>query len=578
VRKSPAPPLWFLGARLTFCLMRGVVRGARLLVAAVVVATVAGALGGCQGGRADHAGAPSPAVVVDGGSGDTDSSDDGPGSASDDASEREEGTASDASPATTPGGPGGNAGDSSTDAGAPDTTGTDTTGAVPDAGPRDATSSGSGGSAGGMGGTSGAGSGGIAGTGGANGSGGAGPPPPTADPLCAIDLSCAAPIVDEPKVTCTLAIARGDGQVIFSDHAGVELRGRTSIFFPKRNYGVELRDATGGDAATDLMAMGSDADWVLDGSWADRSFVRGALIFDSFRALGPGRWAPEGRFCTLDLNGQPQGIYRLVEKVERSSARLDIAADDGAGNSFVLKQDEQGVLNLDIGLESRWKLVDPDQDQATAVQLAGVQAWLDRLDAALNSSTPENPTTGVFAYLDLETTVDWVLIEELSKNVDGYNLSLHFVRDRGGTARVIPWDLDLSLGQPTVTDELPGTEHNDQPDGWIVHRSRLIQVLGRVPALTTRLGPRWRALRATGGPLSDAAIAARLDAYARVLIPAALTQNFQIWPLADVDYSNFYMPYTLYPVASYDDEMAKLRAFIAARLAWIDAHIDSYPN
>jgi len=324
--------------------------------------------------------------------------------------------------------------------------------------------------------------------------------------------------------------------------------------------------------------MGSDADWVLDGAWVDRSFMRGALIFDSFRALGAGRWAPEGRFCTLSLDGQPQGVYRLVEKVERSPARLDIAADDGTGTSFVIKQDDQGLFNLPIGIDSRWKLIDPDQDKITEAQRAGVQAWLDGLNAALDSSTPADPSTGVLAYLDLETTIDWVLIEELAKNVDGYNLSLHFARERGGTARVIPWDLDLSLGQPTVTGELPGTEHNDQPDGWIVHRSRLIQVLGRVPALTTRLGPRWRALRAAGGPLSDAALAARLDAYARVLTPAALAQNFLVWPLGNVDYRSFYPPYTLYPVASYDDETAKLRAFLATRLAWIDTHIDTYPN
>jgi hypothetical protein len=433
-----------------------------------------------------------------------------------------------------------------------------------------------------VGGNAGDGAGGSAGAAGTAGlGGGAGTvvvPPPPLDPLCAIDLRCAVAIVDSPKITCTLAIAAGDGQVLFSDHAGVELRGRTSLFFPKKNYAVELRDAAGSNAPTDLLGMGADSDWVLDGSWADRSFVRGALVFDSFRALGAGRWAPEGRYCTLSLDGQPQGIYRLVEKIERSPARLDIAADDGTGASFVLKQDDQGLLKLPIGIDDHWKLVDPDQDQATAAQLAGVQAWLDRLNAALDSATPADPTTGVLAYLDLETTVDWVLIEELSKNVDAYNLSLYFVRDRGGTARLVPWDLDLSLGQPTITGEDPGTETNDRPDGWIVHRSRLIQVLGRVPALTSRLGPRWHALRAAGGPLSDAALGARLDAYAAVLTKAALTQNFQIWPLADVEYSSFYMPYTLYPVSSYDDESAKLRAFLGARLAWIDAHIDGYPN
>jgi hypothetical protein len=400
---------------------------------------------------------------------------------------------------------------------------------------------------------------------------GAGPPPR----LCALSLHCDREIVDTPKILCAFAVTDGMGTTTFADHAGVELHGRSSLHFPKKNYSIELRDAVDTDKPTDLLGMGKESDWVLDGMWADRSLMRNALVYDAFRELGGARYASEGRYCTLSLDDQPQGIYRLLEKVKRDDDRVAIAADDGSGKSFIIKQDDGGLATLAIGLQSHWQLVYPKQDTASSAQLAGVQAWLDGLGAALASANPADAVTGVFSYLDLDATVDWLLFEELAKNIDAYNLSIYFTRDAGAPARLVPWDFDLSFGQPTVRDEAAAAT-NDQPSGWIPHRPAFIQVLAGIPALTGKLGARWRALRA--GPLATAALAHRLDGYGVTLAPEAVTQNFTIWPLAAIDFPQIYAPYALYPVTSYQDETSRLRAFLEARLTWIDGHIDGYPS
>lgn len=408
-----------------------------------------------------------------------------------------------------------------------------------------------------------------------DGGGGAPPPPPPPPPkLCAMTLQCDRAIPDEPKIACRLEIRDGAGAAVFSEHAGVELHGRSSLRFPKKSYSVELRDAAGAERSVDLLGMGAEADWVLDGSWVDRSFMRNALVYDAFRAFGTARYAPEGRFCTLSLNGEGQGIYRLVERIKRDGDRIAIAADDGTGRSFVIKQDEDGAGTLSIGSQRRWRLVYPREEIATAAQVAGVQRWLDGLGAALSGGNPADPATGVLAFLDPDATADWILIQELAKNIDAYNLSLHFVRDGGGLARVVPWDFDLSFGQPVLRND-PGAM-NESPSGWIVHRTAFIRSLEKVPALMSRLGPRWRALRA--GALATPALLATLDGYAVTLAADAIAQNFARWPLAEVDYQSIYAPYTLYPVSSHEDEKRKLRAFLQARLAWIDDHIDAYPN
>jgi CotH kinase protein len=383
--------------------------------------------------------------------------------------------------------------------------------------------------------------------------------------LCRVELQCAAPIVDEPKTDCTLRVADGAGAIVYDSHVAIERRGRSSQAYPKPNYGLELRDAAGAELPTNLLGMGSESDWILDGSWIDRSFVRNELVFGLFRSLDPARWAPRGRFCELWLNSQEQGIYRLGERIERDDDRLDIPEDDGSGQSLVMKQDSDGQLHWDVGEERRWKLVSPRQERATATQLEVAQQFLDALDAALRAGD-------ALSLLELDALVDFVIMQELAKSADAYNLSLHLWKAPGALAQLVPWDFDLSIGQPASSIR-PGQE---LATGWVLHRTSFSDGWDRLPVFRARLVERWRAHRQ--GPLDEAAILARIDRALQTLTPAALEANFQRWPLADVDFRQIYEPYTLYRVDSHAEELARVQAWLRERLAWIDAHIEHYPD
>lgn len=391
-------------------------------------------------------------------------------------------------------------------------------------------------------------------------------PPPS---LCSIEARCDRAIPESEKVACRFRVLTGEGSIVYDDHAGMELRGRSSLEFPKKNYAIELRTPAGAEHPENLLSMGQDADWVLDGSWADRSFMRNDLIFALFRSAG--WYAPQSRYCTLSLDGQPRGIYRLSERIKRDDDRVAMSENTGAANSFIIKQDSDGVLRFPLGgSEDRWELVYPKQSIATAAQRAAVQTWLDGLGGALRSSSA-SASASVFAHLDRDATVDFVLHQELAKNIDAYNLSLHLTRDAGGAARLVPWDLDLSMGQPTLRNQ-----SNESAEGWVYNRTAFISGLSRLQELKSRLAPRWQQLRA--GPLADRAVSERLDRFAATLTPAAVEANFAIWPLRDVDFTQIYAPFSLYRVSSYAEETTRLRSWLSQRLQWMDAHIADYPN
>src|SRR5687768_5085289 len=129
-----------------------------------------------------------------------------------------------------------------------------TSAALAGCGAADDDSGGSGGVAGaagtaatGAGGVAGKSAGGASGIGGASGGGGAagGSAGGVATGLCVIELRCEREIIDDEKRPCDLDITDAAGAVVYAAHAGVEIRGRSSRAFPKKNYSVELRTEAG---------------------------------------------------------------------------------------------------------------------------------------------------------------------------------------------------------------------------------------------------------------------------------------------------------------------------------------------
>jgi hypothetical protein len=396
-------------------------------------------------------------------------------------------------------------------------------------------------------------------------------------------MACQGPIPDDrdsdERVVCDFQITDSQGVVQYAAYAGVKRRGRSSRNYPKANYSIELWDEQSAELSPSLFGMGGDADWVLDGMWLDRSLFRNSLVYDLFRSIGGERYASKGRYCTLTLNGDDQGLYRLGERVKRDDDRIDIADDDGTGQSFVIKQHMNGVLRMTVQQgggfqgggnsdQTNWQLIYPNQSAATEAQVAGVQDFLDGLLDAR-----ENDPDRIFtSFLDVDATADWILINEFAKNIDAFHLSIHMFRDAGGLAQLVPWDFDLSMGQPTVQE----SDTNQDPEGWVYNHSLFLEQMLESETLRTRLATRWAELRQ--GSFSTGVVNAWVDSYLATLEPGAVADNFTIWPIEDVDFQQIYPSYTLYDVGSHGAEATLLRAWIEARLLWLDANLGSYPN
>ncbi|HJN72967.1 MAG TPA: CotH kinase family protein [Myxococcota bacterium] len=374
--------------------------------------------------------------------------------------------------------------------------------------------------------------------------------PGVAEGICRIELDCGQAIPDEPKIDCDLEIADAEGLVLFDGEAGVEIRGRSSSGFPKKQYAVELR-RDGEALEVDLFGMGAESDWVLNGAWIDRALTRNKYGYDLYQDWSPEHYGPESRTCQLRLDGADWGIYFLVERVKRDAARIDIDEE-----GFVLKLDDQGGIypNDAVGFGT-WAPVHPEAP--TTEEISAIQQILASWQAAIL----DDPDA-IFDVLDRDSAIDFVLLQEFMKNNDAYYLSVHLWRDASGLMAFTPWDLDLTFGQPTYND-------NVVPTGWILYRPTWVARMTSAEGFSEALAARWFELRE--GTLSDEAALARFEAQ-RELLGDAAYENFEVWVWDDIDFLGGYLPV----VEDYDAEVEKIREWIPARLAWIDENIEQY--
>ena len=375
--------------------------------------------------------------------------------------------------------------------------------------------------------------------------------------LCNLVLDCSVDIPNEPKIPCQLQVTDDEGVLWYEGPAGVELRGRSSLSFPKHQYAVELWDDTGAEVAADLLGFGAEEDWVVNGAWIDRVLMRNQFGFDTFRGMGG--WAPQSAACTLTLDGTWLGIYFLSERPRRGESRMDFPSSDSGDGFIAVLDDGTGAVDFSAVGHGTWRLVYPREESASEEQIAGASAWLLGWITSLQAEDLSDPETGVFAWVDQQSAIDFVLLEELVKNNDAFYLSVFVWKEPGGLLQFSPWDLDLSLGQPIYNNNVP-------PEEWIRYRPAWVSRMASVPGFREALVARWWELRA--GLLSDEQVLERIELM-RATLGDTVYDNFDVWPIEEIQFARDQLPL----VSSYDEEYERVRDWLPARLAWIDDNI-----
>ena len=399
-------------------------------------------------------------------------------------------------------------------------------------------------------------------------------------------------IPDEPKIPGRMQVidngtdARNhitDPANGYDGHIGIETRGSSSQGFAKKQYGLETRDADGENNNVELLGLPEENDWILYAPYSDKSLMRNVLLYDLARDAG--RYASRRRFVEVVLNGDYAGLYVLLEKVKRDDNRVDInklkpdetAGDDLTGG-YIVEIDRYdgpssgwypGFPTVSGWGDAFYTYNTPGADDIVPEQRAYIQSAFDDLRDTLESPDRDDPDSGYRSLVDLGSFVDFVIWQELSRNVDGYRLSTYLHKDKDSENPRIHagpvWDFNLAFGNANYMggSDISGFQI-DFPYGETYPVSLWWRQMFETTSFQQALQARWTELRA--GLLSDAALEARIDAIAAE-VDEAQARNFDRWPVLGV-----YVWPNAYVGETYADEVRYLKEVVVARAAWLDAN------
>ena len=182
----------------------------------------------------------------------------------------------------------------------------------------------------------------------------------------------------------------------------------------------------------------------------------------------------------------------------------------------------------------------------------------------------DNDGNSYLKYINRQSFFDFIIINEISRNVDGYRLSTFLFKEKNGPLHAGPfWDFDRTFGNANYFSgwETNGlalwanlkTDNNQVPFWWKFMCSDAV--------FANPMQCRWKELRTSS--LSNSRIYLVLDSLIDVIEPAR-ERNFNRWPIMGIKISpNYYVGLT------YADEVAWMKNWIRDRLNYLD---QSFPG
>jgi hypothetical protein len=374
---------------------------------------------------------------------------------------------------------------------------------------------------------------------------------------------------------------------IYDGKIGIEIRGHSSASYPQKPYLFETRNEDGSNNNVSLLGMPKENDWTLLSFYNDKSFVRNILAFQLFTEMG--NYAPRSRLVEVIINNEYMGIYQLCEKIKRDKNRVDIAklkSDDNDGEEitggYIFKID---YFSNSDSWESPFSPInqpdfkihfvyhDPKPDELSTQQKAYLENYVTEFEQSLYGSDFREEDVGYKAYIDDNSFIDYFLINEVSRNNDGFKKSRYFHKDKNGKILAGPvWDFDWAwknINECYIFKAQDGSgwayKVNEcyprvKSPGWMIR-------LFYDKNFRDKTNCRYHDLRST--IFSIERMLGVIDSIAD-LVSLPQVRHFQKWSILG---RNVGAPEADFQPDTYSGEVQKLKDWISTRIDWLDKNM-----
>ena len=337
------------------------------------------------------------------------------------------------------------------------------------------------------------------------------------------------------------------------DGSSIRIRGRgnSTWFNPKKPFQIRF------DTKTSVLGMPEDKRWVLLAEYSDKTMLRNKITYE-MGAMSILDYTPTGEFVELFLNNVHQGTYLLAQKVEETNNRVQLG-----DNGYLIEIDQNYRVDPDdvffmptiftqIYTSNVFNIKHPTTMYGSA-EFELIEQHINNFESALFGPNFTDSNTGYRAYIDMDSFVDWFLINEISKTVDAqWFSSIYFTYVPGEKIKMGPlWDFDLSYGNVDYADP-------QYPEGFWVKDNPWISRMFEDPYFVSLVEDRFVYYYNNLGHFNE--VIDNNSAY----IENSQTVNYEIWETL----GTYVWPNPIW-FNTYDEEVTHLKQWLSARLNWL---------
>lgn len=243
----------------------------------------------------------------------------------------------------------------------------------------------------------------------------------------------------------------------------IKIRGNSSSALPKSQYRLQLLDEDGNKADFPLLGLDKAAEWVLNGSLRDSSYLRNYLGYNLGHMMDA--YSPEVRFCEVLMKTEGgyryEGLYLLIEAIDKGEGRIELQGynPDRVSGPYVVRRDrvDESEVRIftyadEMGMAEEWSrniathvqlsLIYPKEKKVTPETLAYISDDISLAERIIYSDNP-NAFRQYASYIDVDSFVNYFIINEFMMSYDAGVHSTYMYKDTGGKLTMGPyWDFD----------------------------------------------------------------------------------------------------------------------------------------
>jgi hypothetical protein len=355
------------------------------------------------------------------------------------------------------------------------------------------------------------------------------------------------------------------GEQLVSGGTDIKGRGNSTWGMPKKPYSLKLSKP-----GAELLGMPIHRRWNLLANYSDKTLLRTEVAFQMGEILKDGlNWTPRSRHIQLYMNNEYQGMYQLTEaiKIDENRVAIKDITKKNPQRGYILEVDYRRgeIFNFTTTRGVVFNCSDPDEDlddiinDDTRTLFEKIQTDVQNVEDVLYSDYFTDPDEGYQKYLDIDSFVDWYLVNEITKDADaafGLSVFMYYDEEKEKYCMGPIWDFDISLGNYKDTS-------GEFSDGFYIKNSVWISRLFEDSEFVLAVQDRWNTKKDEFFALQQ-----YIDDRAEY-INHAQAQNFKRW-----DILGFYVWPNVVVPGTYQGEIDYLKSWLAARLTWLDTAID----